>query len=146
MKDRKVNFKKRELATLKNYELCFNKQSSRNPEEGYANLSPEEDTVIEGVLYEINDEDIVKLDRFEGYSNHYDKKTIEVKLKSGKEVYALVYIAQPDKIKEGLKPTKEYLNHLKERQDLISEEYNNSLQSVDTLKASDQDEANNKKE
>lgn len=145
MKDRKVNFSKRELAIIKNYELCFNKQASRNPNEGYANLVPEKDKITEGVLYEINDEDIEKLDKFEGYPNHYDKKTIKVKMENGDEVDALVYIAQADKIKDDLKPTKEYLNHLKEGRDLISEDYNNSLQSIDTLDTSNKSDVNNKK-
>ena len=145
MKDREVNFSKRELAILKDYKLCFNKQASRNQNEGYANLIPKEGTATEGALYEIDEKDIVKLDKFEGYPNHYIKKAIKVELANSNEVDALVYLARPDKIKDGLKPTKEYLNHLMEGRDLISENYNNFLQSFDTMEASKQSDANNKK-
>ena len=145
MKEREVNFSKRELATLRNYKLCFNKQASRNPNEGYANLIPKEGTATEGALYEIDNKDIVKLDKFEGYPNHYIKKAIKVELANRNEVDALVYFARPDKIKDGLKPTKEYLNHLMEGRDLISENYDNFLQSFDTMEASKQSDANNKK-
>lgn len=146
MKDRGINFSKKEPAILKDYKLCFNKQASRNPNEGYANLIPKEGTATEGILYEINDEDIEKLDKYEGYPNHYDKKTIKVKLKNGNEVDALVYLAQSDKTKNGLKPCKEYLNHLKQGEDLLSEKYSNLLESFDTLEASNQSKVNNKKE
>jgi len=146
MKEREVKYSKRELAIMIGHELFFNKQASRNPNEGYANLIPKEGTATEGILYEINDEDIVKLDKFEGYPNHYIKKTIKVKLKNGNEVDALVYLAQSDKTKNGLKPCKEYLNHLKQGEDLLSEKYSNLLESFDTLEASNQSKVNNKKE
>jgi len=143
IKVRGVNFSKRESACLKDPEICFNKQASRNSNEGHANLMPKEGATTEGVLYEINDEDIEKLDRFEGYPNHYNKKIIKVILKNGEEEDAIVYIAQPDKIKVGLKPKEEYLNHLKEGKDLISEEYYNFLQSFETLEASNRSNIKN---
>ena len=145
MKDREVNFSKRELAILKNYELCFNKQASSNPNEGYANLILKEGTATEGILYEIDESDIEKLDKWEASPNHYIKKTVKVKLPRGSEVDALVYIAQPDKIKDGLKPTTKYLNHLKEGRDLISKRYYNFIKSFDTLEASKQSDVKNKR-
>lgn len=145
MKDREINFSKRELAILKDYKLCFNKQAYRNPNEGYANLIPKKDIVAEGILYEIDESDIEKLDKLEGYPYHYNKETIRIELSNDKKVNALVYIAKPDKIKDGLKPSKEYLNHLLEGKHLISENYYNFLQSFDTLEASNQSDVNNKK-
>lgn len=78
---------------------------------------------MEGILYEIQDPDIKKLDRCEGYPNHYDRIRARVKLDDGKEVEAITYIARPDKVREGLKPSKEYLDHLLKGCDLLSEEY-----------------------
>jgi len=145
MKEREVKFSKRELAILRDYKLCFNKQASRNPNEGYANLIPKEGTATEGALYEVDEKDIEKLDKHEGYPNHYVKKTIKVVLANGDGIDALVYIARPDKIKDDLKPTKGYLSHLKQGKDLLSENYYNFLQSFDTLEASTQLDINNKK-
>lgn len=145
MKDREVNFSKRELAILKDYKLCFNKQASRNTNEGYANLIPKNGIATEGILYEIDAQDIEKLDKLEAYPNHYTKKTIKVELENGDEVDALVYIAQPDKIKEGLKPTKEYLNHLKEGKDLISKNHLDFIKSFNSLDNLTQSDVNNKK-
>ena len=133
MHERGINFSCRKKAILMNYKLCFNKQAFRNPNEGYANLVPKNGQITEGILYEIDDADITKLDKFEGYPNHYKKETIRVKLVNGDNIDALVYIAQSDKIKQGLKPTKGYLNNLLEAKDLISENYYNFIKSINTL-------------
>jgi len=45
----------------------------------------------------------------------------------------LVYIAQPNMIEEGLKPTKEYLAHYLEGKDLLSPEYYGMLKNIETL-------------
>ena len=44
-------------------------------------------------------------------------------LKNGEEVEAMAYIAQPNKIRSGLKPCKKYLNHLLNGCDLLSKKY-----------------------
>lgn len=133
MQERGINFSFRKIAILMNYELRFNKQAFRNPNEGYANLVPKKGQITEGILYEIDDTDIAKLDKFEGYPNHYKKETIRVELVNGDKVDALVYIAQSDKIKQKLKPTRGYLNNLLEARDLISENYYNFIKSFKTL-------------
>ena len=100
LKDRKVSFSKREPAIMKDHELFFNKQASRNPKEGYANFAPKEGKYVEGALYEVYEEAIQELDRCEGYPKHYDRKIIKVHTTNGDEIDALVYIAQPDKVKD----------------------------------------------
>lgn len=134
MKNRKVYFSKRERAILKDHKLCFNKQVARNSKEGYANLIPKKGFATEGVLYEINDDDIKKLDVAEGYPNHYYRKTVEVEKNNGQKVKASIYFAQTYKIKDDLKPTREYLNYLKKVRDLLSENYLDFLNSFDTLR------------
>jgi len=81
----------------------FNKRSSRNPREDYANIVEDEDGVVEGILYEITDEDIKKLDRYEGYPQHYERQ--KVRLQSGDVMEAAVYIARQEMTAEGLKHT-----------------------------------------
>ena len=133
MKERKVNFSKRERAILKGWRLEFNKVASRNPKEGYANIVPDVEGVVEGVLYEIQDSDLKKLDECEGYPNHYYKIKVKVELDNGQKVEAITYIAQADKVKSGLKPTKEYLNHLLKGCDVLSEDYCKKLKEWETL-------------
>ena len=133
MKQRGVNFLKREHAILEGWKLLFNKIASRNPNEGYANMEKEEGSVVEGILYEIQGSDMEKLDRYEGYPNHYKKISIKVRLDTGEEMEAITYVANPNKVREGLKPSKEYINHLLKGCDLLSLEYCERLRRWETL-------------
>jgi cation transport regulator ChaC len=133
MNERDVHFSQRRHAILKGYALKFNKVSSNNPREGYANIVQKKDEIVEGVLYEIPESDLSKLDRAEGYPTHYQKMSVLVKLDDDTEVWAVTYVAQPSKLREGLKPTREYLNHLLAAQDILSESYVEKLRSVETL-------------
>ena len=133
MRKRGISFTKKEWAVLKGWRLKFNKIASRNPKEGYANIVESGKEAVEGILYDVSGDDIKKLDRYEGYPNHYNEITVKVQLKDGKEIDAITYIAQPDKMKEGLKPTREYLNHLLKGCDLLSEKYCERLKTWETL-------------
>lgn len=132
MNTREVHFKNMNGAILKGYRLEFNKVAKANPAKGFATIIFDPDEIVEGILYEIEDEDIKKLDIFEGYPNHYDRKEITVNV-NGLDVKAIVYIAQQDWIKTGLKPTQEYLNHLLSAKEDISESYYNKLKNVVVL-------------
>lgn len=135
MRERGINFSKREHAILYGWRLKFNKIASQNPKEGYANIEKEKDkeSVVEGILYTIQDSHIERLDKYEGYPNHYERLRVKVKLDNGEEVEAVAYIAKSDEVREGLKPSKEYLNHLLKGCDLLSEEYCEKLGKWETL-------------
>lgn len=134
MRQRKIKFSSRVHVVLNGWRLMFNKIASRNPkQEGYANIEPDKGGIVEGILYEIQNSDLRKLDICEGYPEHYDKKKVEVTLDNGQIVEAITYIAQPDKTRSGLKPSKEYLNHLLEGCDLLSKEYCERLRTWETL-------------
>ena len=120
-------------AVLEGYRLVFNKRSTRNPREGYANIVKDESSVVEGILYEIAEEDIERLDRYEGYPYHYYREKVRVRLPNGDTVEATVYIARQEMTAEGLKPTREYLNHLLKGCDLLSKEYCEKLRNTSTL-------------
>jgi len=133
MKERGINFAKREHAIIKGWKLEFNKVSFKNPKEGYANIVMKENSVVEGVLYEIPDSDLKTLDRYEGYPTHYGRIKIIVIMDNGEKVEAVTYVAKPDKVKDGLKPSREYLSHLLKGCDLLSEEYCNKLRRLERL-------------
>ena len=133
MRVRGVNFLKREHAILEGWRLEFNKVSSRNSKEGYANIVRDENGIVEGVLYDIADSDLKILDRYEGYPSHYERIKVVVRMDDGEVVEAVTYVAKPDKVREGLKPSKEYLNHLLKGCDLLSEEYCRKLRKLETL-------------
>ncbi|MCD6220871.1 gamma-glutamylcyclotransferase [bacterium] len=133
MKQRGIKLTQREWAILKNWRLEFNKIASRNPKEGYANIVRDNNEAVEGILYEISEEDVKKLNKWERYPIHYDRTTVKVNLKDGREINTLVYIAQPDKVRNGLKPTREYLAHLLKGCDLLSKEYCEKLKKWEIL-------------
>ena len=88
---------------------------------------------MEGILYEIEESDLSRLDKFEGYPFHYRRTRVYVKLDSGEEVEAITYIAQQEMVKDGLRPSKEYLSHLLKGCDLLSKEYHEKLRKTSTL-------------
>ena len=136
MKEWGIAFSTRYAAHLFCYHLAFNKVAKDNPQEGKANIVPDDSGLVEGALYDIDKASLPKLDKKEGYSGHYFKIPIKVTLPSdGQEVCAITYIANPDKIRDsdGLKPTKKYMNHLLAGEDILSPGYFKRLQDEETL-------------
>ena len=133
MRERGIRFSKREWAVLEGYRLVFNKIASRNRMEGYANIVEDRGNYVEGILYDIADEDLKKLDKYEGYPQHYDRKKLKVRLVNGETVKAVVYVAQQEMTSDELKPSKDYLNHLLKGCDLLSKKYCEKLKNVETI-------------
>jgi len=133
MTKRGICYSQRVHAILKRHSLAFNKVASRNPSEGKANVVPDEEGIVEGALYEIRDSDLSKLDKHEGYPDHYDRLKMKVQLNEGQEEEAVLYVAQPYRTKEGLRPARGYLNHLLAGRDILSEPYYRRLSSWQTL-------------
>ncbi len=133
MKKRGVEFTSREWACLKGWRLEFNKEASSGPGVGYANIVEDKDGVVEGILYEITEEGLYKLDDYEVCPDHYARIQVGVVLKSGEGVEANTYVAQPDWVSEGLKPTRDYIQHLLAGCDLLSHEYCERLRNWELL-------------
>jgi len=132
--ERKISFSMRCAAHLYGYRLKFNKVAQNNYLEGYANIVPDGSGLVEGALYDIDMTFLPCLDKCEGYPKHYLKIPIKVRLPSdGQEVCAITYIANPDKIRDGLKPRKDYLEHLLAGKDILSEGYFGWLDRMETL-------------
>ena len=133
MEKRGVTIFSMQRARLEGFRLAFNKVASRRENEGYANIAKDPDGIVEGILYEIRDSDISKLDEFEGYPNHYDRINVTVKLNNGQEVCAVTYVANPDKTCDGLKPSRGYMDHLLAAKDYLSPEYFEKLKATETV-------------
>lgn len=133
MNIRKAYFANRIFAKLDNYRLVFNKTSKANSDEGFANIIPDDNSIVEGALYEVEWESILKLDHFEGYPVAYRREEILVTKSDGTTQKAIAYIVNDDQISDGLKPSREYLNHLLRGKDLLGDEYYSKLEKVDTF-------------
>ena len=132
--ERKILFSTRCAAHLYYYHLKFNKVAQKNPQEGKANIVPDVSGLVEGALYDIDATSLPKLDKCEGYPDEYLKIPIKVLLPSdGREVCAITYIANPNKIGDRLKPRRCYLDHLLAGRDILSEGYLEWLEGTETL-------------
>jgi cation transport regulator ChaC len=128
--DRKgVEFLARRRATLHGYRLRFNKRADREslPNDiGFANIEADAEGSVEGILYDIADQHLERLDQSERYPEHYGR--IEVTVSDGATRQAcFAYQAQPDKLAEGLRPSRNYLNHILAASDFLSRQYYEAL-------------------
>ena len=129
MKRKGVSFTSRRRAVLRGFRLLFNKKAMRGnlPEDiGFANINEDADGIVEGILFEILDEDLERLDRSERYPDHYDRIDVSVETDAGHQ-RCCTYRAQPDKVRAGLKPSRNYLNHILAAGDFLSKQYYEAL-------------------
>lgn len=130
---RGIEYQKRLLGILYEYELLFNKLARKDSLIGYANINYAPNKVTEGALYIIDERGLKKLDKYEGFPDHYDKYIGTIHTKKIGSVEAYVYVAQMDKTSDNLLPTKEYLSHLLAGKDLFSTPYYEQLKNVKTI-------------
>lgn len=121
MNERGIKINEYTSAKLENYELRFNKISKKQG--AVANIVPKQGSIVEGVLYNVDN--IEQLDKYEGFPEHYKRTIVFI---NGLNVW--VYIAQEKYIKEGLKPSKEYLGYLLEGKEFLSKEYFEKLEQI----------------
>jgi gamma-glutamylcyclotransferase len=133
LRERGVNPRERRAAVLRDYRLSFNKRSAASHGEGKANLTPQPRELVEGILSEVTEAEMGKLDRCEGVPDHYLRARVAVKLESGMEAEAVTYVASPSMVRDGLKPTREYLSHLLAGRSFLSREYVRQLEGTETL-------------
>lgn len=132
MKERNCNYINVQRGKLMNYKLVFNKKSIKNPQCGFGNIVASDGDYVEGLLYELLEEKMKFLDKYEGFPRHYDRKEIEIDVENGK-INAQVYVATEEWISENLKPSKEYLDHFLAAKDFLSERYYLMLKNITTL-------------
>lgn len=118
-------------AKLPDHELAFTKMSTYWGG-GVADLRPAKGKVVEGVLWEITEQDLKALDEYEGYPTAYIRKSVKVEAPDGKKIEAIAYFAA--KPGREYAPSKRYMKTLiqgAEEHDL-SPEYIAFLESIRT--------------
>ncbi|NET77324.1 MULTISPECIES: gamma-glutamylcyclotransferase family protein [Okeania] len=108
-------------AILKNFEFKFNLYvPTNNVDPSYANLVYQKNSIVHGCLYEMSPECKAVIDGLEGKGQVYQEEIVQVlPYGSNTTINALTYIAYREKIqfpgltiKEGIPPSKRYLNTL----------------------------------
>lgn len=131
MKWRKVNYTDRFFGRLENYELVFQEFYKDGKRDGvFANIIPKKGSYVEGVIYE-TDETVEKLDKQEDYPEEYLKEELSVDSERG-AVDCLVYVGNPESVRDEEAPKKRYLAHLLNGKDLLSEDYYKRIQETET--------------
>lgn len=126
MKERNINFYSIKPYILNGFKFIMNKRSMKNPQFGFANIVEDQSNCVEGVIYEIDKEDIKKLDKFEGYPKHYDRIIYN---KNGLEFY--VYIAKKEWVSDiELKTFEKYKQYILEGKKYVSDVYFKQLNEI----------------
>ena len=136
VKARGLNYSQVLSGQLSGYELSFNKYSA-NREGSAANITKQENAVTEGVLYLLPEaEQIIAMDPFEGFPDHYTRELLSIATKS-EPVKAWVYIANQRFIRANLLPPRWYLNHLLAGKQFLTHPYYVRLKKVDCISGTD---------
>lgn len=106
--DRTGPIRKAVRCRLPGFRFAFNKRG--NGGQIYANIVPDKNAEVWGVVYLCNPTAIQKMDRREGVANgDYEQKLVTVEKDSGEKVEAITYIAGEDFVCKPGKPTSDYL-------------------------------------
>ena len=114
---------------LPDYEMVFNKNSNDG---GKANIMYSPGDLVEGILYSVNEEDLLILDKYEGVAaKQYKRYDVEVHNHNKNSIAAVAYKAlNTGKVSS---PTEEYLNYILEGKEFLSPGYYTKLNSTETL-------------
>ena len=127
---RNVDFYEKFSGKLNGWEIVFDKIASGKPGVAYSNISPKENSCVEGIIYKIKSEDVLnKLDKDEGWPKHYEKKYLSIKTANG-FLECLAYIANPNKTQKGLQPDRKYLNEILAGKEFLSDSYYSELKNT----------------
>ena len=119
MRERGTRFISRESAVLRGFRVVF--CIWKDDGFGYANIIPDKESTVYGVLYICLKGSLAKLDEHE--AGRLRRVNVQVERKSGEIVDATAYQAYEENVREGLKPSQIYLNEIREGEDLIPKEY-----------------------
>ena len=88
--------------------------------------------LVEGILYSVNEEDLLILDKFEGVAaKQYKRHKIEVRKNKKNSISAVTYKAL--NTRKVSAPTEEYLSYILEGKEFLSPGYYTKLKSSETL-------------
>jgi gamma-glutamylcyclotransferase (GGCT)/AIG2-like uncharacterized protein YtfP len=128
--ERGASFEGRVRASFKNYCLKFN-SDWKSDGYGYANIEPHEGSSVNGALYTLSPVSMDKLDEEHiNIGGHYKRITIQVVKDGGQEVKAITYKANDEFIKDGLHPSRQYLEEMLEGSDILPKNYVETLQEL----------------
>jgi len=132
IKSRCPEVKKIGIGRFDGYEICFPRKSSSRQGKGVASICEKVGAHVEGVLFELTDSDLNRLDECEGVPNSYIRKSVTILMNDGGEIVAETYVAIT---MEGapFKPSKAYMGTIIEGaiENRLSEQYIEKLREIE---------------
>ncbi len=114
--------------TVSKKQLSFNKLGQDGS--GKANLIDHEDEKAYGVIYQVNESDLIKLDKFE---IGYERKTLEVQSDNNGYLTAITYLAKNRH--DFIRPNKDYLDYIVwgAEENGLKQNYIDCIKSITTI-------------
>jgi len=121
----------RRRGLLADHSLLFDKLSSIDPAIGYASIRPQLGGVVEGVINDVDERDLLRLDEIELVPVHYRRTTATVfDTALGQAIETFVYVGNEAWTRSGLIPEAAYVARLLRGQDILSPEYVAALSRI----------------
>jgi len=119
------------VGILENYELCFPIISQKRNNAGVASIRKKDSAKVEGILYNISDDEINIMDGFEG--KNYFRTELKVLFKN-EFITAYTYIAKENDASHKI-PSKEYMDVILSGayENGLSQEYIDFLKKFETI-------------
>ena len=132
IKERGLEYEAAFSVTLSAYKLAFNKIPADNGGKenlGLPNIVPSADNLgmMEGMLYEMPEENLEKLDKIYQHPQEYQRRKMRFTKHDFTFVDGVVYIAQKNRTKSGLLPSKDMLKAYKGCRRLLTKLYLSKL-------------------
>ncbi|GJL79606.1 MAG: hypothetical protein NPINA01_25950 [Nitrospinaceae bacterium] len=137
-KEQGLEYVAKSAVTLSSWRVVFNKiPTDENAPEGLglANIEPSPDNagMTFGILYEVDESFLPKLDAVHQAPQEYQRKVMRFTKHDFNMTNALVYVARPEKTKKGLKPDKATMKILKKAKKAMPMLYFSRLMTTPTL-------------
>ena len=94
-----------ETAVLENYELLFRGNRTGF---GVATIRPKEGGQVHGLIWKLTLDCERSLDVYEGYPGFYEKQTVSVKTKDGRQLQVMVYVMTQERTRAPAPPSPAY--------------------------------------
>ena len=115
-------------ATLKDFQLVFDQAGFNAPSWSPANIRSEQGSLVEGMIYEVEEKDFKILD---GYEKFYQRLEVKVMAAQKEKLDAVTYLSKKSRGEKP--PTQEYLNFLLEGKSFLSREYFDELSQIQVI-------------
>ncbi len=137
-KEQGFEYNSKTNVTLSGYRVVFNKlPSDPNAPEGMGvvNIEPTPTNagMMEGILYEMEEKYVPKLDEYYEYPKEYTRKIMRINRHDFITVNGIVYFAQTERVKAGLKPDKATMKILRGARQTMSMLYFSRLMGTKTI-------------